>query len=705
MNEAELAQLLRDYPWLAEGAGGIERPLSDEEERLEMRAVKTPSEEIYNVGSAALLGGSGLTSLLAEGLRAVGYYDEPSVIEGVPDYRPELEDIPWTWESNMRAVGADPEAGESLLGSFADPFSMADLAVLGPVLSQRLFKGDLTLPKELEWMRDWPGHEFDIPTERMVHKIVTPRRTAMQRQPNGRYQEVVLNEDEWGLESVGLPENEPWYFPTKPTEQNYYSNFTVRDIDPPAPPTLAGELRQYHGTKKANDWTQNELSTERARDEMVMMDRMAGSHSAADPAIANIFAGALSSQSSDDIARALQRGGAVLPLSTPGRESFFPVRQPSRAPEGGVGLGAIHNYIGTDQRHVQNELLKRALRQDDYLLGRVLEQERVPDPYETAAAINLDPNGVAFNKYGETQNIRVLADEPEGYIPDGSDDYYTLDSFIDSFSPMPRDKELAHMATDMAINSLRNEGWKGIQYYNTAGIETGNSFDKRSFITFEPGDIGYVHSGMRPKNRVISRPNKEADIRGSNPGGEWLEHKKARTEEAGRRYDDWPASGYFTAIDGTEFYSSPPPRRFGTETASVRKEGGGDGTVLIPTSKLKTVPGANAEQNNVRQDTLEWMRGNVRFVDGMPMVKFPKKKAGGGWEHGVVGKEEAYPPFIQVDQDGRPYVNEGNHRIMEAIRRNEPYVRVHVKWYNGGESADTDWSKSAILDEALEDLR
>ena len=158
MNEAILAQLLREKPWLAQPPGGIERPLSDEQEKRSMRADNGPGKEIYNFGSAAALSGSGLTSLLAEGLRQGGYYDEPSVIEGVPDYRPELEDIPYTWESNMREVGADPYAIESLVGSFADP-ATGSLAMVGALKAlaptRNLKKTKVTLGRMWDDVNDY----------------------------------------------------------------------------------------------------------------------------------------------------------------------------------------------------------------------------------------------------------------------------------------------------------------------------------------------------------------------------------------------------------------------------------------------------------------------------------------------------------------------------------------------------------------------
>lgn len=106
----------------------------EEIERILEANRKDPLEELFNFGSSIVNAGAGMTSLMAELLRAGGYYDQESVIEGVPDRRPSLEELnlPGTYEWAMNEVGADPYAPESILGGFIDP--VAQMAHIIPAL-------------------------------------------------------------------------------------------------------------------------------------------------------------------------------------------------------------------------------------------------------------------------------------------------------------------------------------------------------------------------------------------------------------------------------------------------------------------------------------------------------------------------------------------------------------------------------------------
>lgn len=117
--------------------------LTEEEARRKFaESVPDPLEELYNLGSAAALSGAGVTSLIADALRSTGMYDEESVIEGVPDSRPELSEFPGTYEWGMEQVGADPYAGESMIGTFFDPASMASI-LPAKVMAQALREGKI----------------------------------------------------------------------------------------------------------------------------------------------------------------------------------------------------------------------------------------------------------------------------------------------------------------------------------------------------------------------------------------------------------------------------------------------------------------------------------------------------------------------------------------------------------------------------------
>lgn len=131
MREALLANLLR-----------TENPISEEEAEQLMRQTMSddPLGETYNFGSSVALAPMGATSLAAMGLRATGLLDQPSVIEEVPDYRPELSEIPGTYEWGMEQVGADPHAPESITGSFLDPAAAASSLAMAPAAMAKLLR-------------------------------------------------------------------------------------------------------------------------------------------------------------------------------------------------------------------------------------------------------------------------------------------------------------------------------------------------------------------------------------------------------------------------------------------------------------------------------------------------------------------------------------------------------------------------------------
>lgn len=130
MNPAALANLLRELDPTDEEAQAL----------LNQQMSEDPGAELYNFGSSAAMAGAGLTSLLAQGLRATGVLDEPSVIEGVST-RPELSELPGTYEWGMEQVGADPYAPESITGSFMDPTMAATLPAA--VVSKALRAGKI----------------------------------------------------------------------------------------------------------------------------------------------------------------------------------------------------------------------------------------------------------------------------------------------------------------------------------------------------------------------------------------------------------------------------------------------------------------------------------------------------------------------------------------------------------------------------------
>jgi hypothetical protein len=91
-------------------------------------------------------------------------------------------------------------------------------------------------------------------------------------------------------------------------------------------------------------------------------------------------------------------------------------------------------------------------------------------------------------------------------------------------------------------------------------------------------------------------------------------------------------------------------------------------------SKLK---GESNEQDNVRQESLDYIRKN--------------------WDE--VSKE---PPYIEVAYNGEAYVSEGNHRIMVALEKGLKTMPVEIRYFDGGERKNGPLNPGRIssLDEA-----
>lgn len=127
-----------------------------------------------------------------------------------------------------------------------------------------------------------------------------------------------------------------------------------------------------------------------------------------------------------------------------------------------------------------------------------------------------------------------------------------------------------------------------------------------------------------------------------NPGGPWLEDKRRYVAEQPR--DKWGAPV------------------FGSETATLNRP------ALMPVEILRNIQGRRGEQHNVRTDSLRWLENYMRNH------RLPPSESGGD-----------YVPYIQVDYTGRPWVNEGNHRIMSAYKLGYRCLPVQIVYFTGGE--------------------
>jgi hypothetical protein len=141
-----------------------------------------------------------------------------------------------------------------------------------------------------------------------------------------------------------------------------------------------------------------------------------------------------------------------------------------------------------------------------------------------------------------------------------------------------------------------------------------------------------------------------------NPGGDWLEGKKEISNSYG-------------------FKESGAPKVYGSVTGYF------DDHVYLPVSLLKRIPGENMEQMNVRKNDLEWLKNHMSQNKSLPKSEVTKTD---------------YAPFITVDQKGRPFMSEGNHRVMAASELGWDWLPVEIRYFNGSESVDGPLSPKKI---------
>ena len=149
----------------------------------------------------------------------------------------------------------------------------------------------------------------------------------------------------------------------------------------------------------------------------------------------------------------------------------------------------------------------------------------------------------------------------------------------------------------------------------------------------------------------------EPKLRTDNPGGEWLAEQKNLSAKAGN-------------------FPSGAPKRFGAVTGNFREN------LTLPLSVLSVLKGVSGEQANVRQNDLDWLKNHMQSGKLPPISD---------------DNETEYAPFVTVDQNGRPWVNEGNHRIMAAHELGWRHMPVSVRYFSGGERVDGPFHPDRLL--------
>jgi len=106
------------------------------------------------------------------------------------------------------------------------------------------------------------------------------------------------------------------------------------------------------------------------------------------------------------------------------------------------------------------------------------------------------------------------------------------------------------------------------------------------------------------------------------------------------------------------------PRRFGAVTAWLNRP------ALIPLPWIDDLPGLSGEERFVRQNDFDSLMSYMSVNNKLPPMS----------------NGQQYVPMIQVWQDGRWYINEGNHRIKVAKALRWKCLPVDIRWYSGGEN-------------------
>jgi hypothetical protein len=142
-------------------------------------------------------------------------------------------------------------------------------------------------------------------------------------------------------------------------------------------------------------------------------------------------------------------------------------------------------------------------------------------------------------------------------------------------------------------------------------------------------------------------------------------------------YEDIPNESW---LQGKVDYAIRSPRnQFGVPKMSS-VTGSFKAPVMVPTRWLTDAKGQRGEEKNVRQKDLDAIRKIIRETG-----KFPLNEDG-----------TEYVPYIEIGYDGKPWVSEGNHRIMAAIAEGMDYIPVELRYFDGGQRRAGVWGPGNI---------
>jgi hypothetical protein len=192
----------------------------------------------------------------------------------------------------------------------------------------------------------------------------------------------------------------------------------------------------------------------------------------------------------------------------------------------------------------------------------------------------------------------------------------------------------------------RGEGWgvdsKGYQAWLLWGGDAG-----RAWVEKKLEELG-IERHRAKKNGEGAVKFRDSLTEGDDERN-WLEEELEEVEERGR--NKWGV-----------------PQSMGPVTGSFNKE------LWLPTPLLSILRGERGEQDRPRERSLQYINEN--------------------WE-----KLRLNPVYIEVDPYGVPWVSEGNHRIMVAAKRGEPFVLAEVRYFTGGQKKTSpSWKPQRLID-------
>ena len=270
--------------------------------------------------------------------------------------------------------------------------------------------------------------------------------------------------------------------------------------------------------------------------------------------------------------------------------------------------------------------------------------------YAGAGANPSEPRGVIYPVFLSIQNSKAY-----NHFDEMLAEFRTFNEQAASPEQRARNaRNQMHGDADGFVAYLKAQGYDGIKIHSHTSPTCAEFSYQDVWITFDASQVMFAlspesHPAMIPSPRLST----------DNPGGRWLDNQRRYIIEEGLN-------------------------RFGTPAIFGPVTGVYDRPVMLPVSLLRAIPGLRNEQDVVRERDL---RSLVEL--GRTSGRFPVSPNGG---------EATYNPFIQVDKDGKPWMHEGNHRVMAADVLGWEYVPVQLSYFVGGETCDGPLSPARVLE-------